>query len=163
VSKGRAWMPFFIGDWEKSQDVELMPPEAEACYFVLIRKCWLSKDGGIPDDDTSIKTLLGKFSVWWELASKYVRPKFQEKNGRLYNQKILDELAEMKSISQKRRVSARKRWGKKNASAYAIALQVHSKSNATHTKEDRTTPPQKAGGGTQDQPQNTTRRWDGYL
>jgi len=162
ASRRRPWMPFYLSDWEESIDVQTMTPEAECCYWVLCRKAWRSEDGGIPDDDAAIQSLLGKFGGWWAASAEAVRRKFESRDGKLYNPRIVTELNRMKGIAVKNKRNATKRWKcQKDATALRPHSMSHSDRNATHTNTTTSAPSLKEGGA--GVKEASKRRWDGYL
>jgi uncharacterized protein YdaU (DUF1376 family) len=69
----------------------LMTPAQEGAYIRLLSIAWGSEDCGLPDDDTQLAVLSRLGEEWFNGGSTVVRKCFKQKNGRLYNERLLEE------------------------------------------------------------------------
>ena len=149
-------MPWYSTEFRFSLDVQLMPKEAEVCYQRLLEIAWDIPDGGLPDDDSILTVLLGKFGCWWAESSTAVRSKFKSRNGKLYNPRLCDEIEKMKARSEWSKESNKKRWKSKKTthvspdtdSGHGLRTRIPTH---THTSEllpkDAAPPPALGAGG----------------
>ena len=61
-------------------------------YINLLASAWQSSDCGLPDDDGQLARLSGAFGEWEDVGTS-VRSCFYAENGRIFNEKLLKELA----------------------------------------------------------------------
>ena len=114
---------FYPGDWLSSTDVMLMTPAEEGAYIRLLAYAWLQPDCGLPDDDSALSELSRLRSAWSKSGPK-LRRKFFVIDGKLFNQRLLDERqkqtewAEKSSAGGKR--SATNKKARRNGAARVV-------------------------------------------
>lgn len=82
---------FYPGDWLSSTDVSLMSPAEEGAYIRLLCHAWQQVDCGLPDDDETLSILSRLGDNWNGRSSQRVRAKFVSREGRLFNERLLQE------------------------------------------------------------------------
>src|SRR5882724_7261741 len=101
MAKGKppAFM-FYPDSWLSSTDIMLMSPSEEGAFLRLLCHAWMAPDCGLPisDDELSALSRLGR--AWSKSAAK-IRNKFQEKDGRLFNLRLLEERRKQLEWSRK--------------------------------------------------------------
>lgn len=150
-SERRLWFPFYVEHWLTSQDIVLMGPAGEGAYIRLLALAWTQDDCGLPDDDEKLAILSRLGDDWHGRAGKLIREKFRVENGRLYNDRLLDEFAAtnermgLASKAGKASAEARKqRAGERSPNVGATSVERPHNESATQPQpeQNRTnTPP----------------------
>ena len=83
--------PFYPDAWLSSKDITLMTPAEEGAYIRLLCIAWLEPDCGLPDDDKILAKLSRLNRSWNRVSGRKLRNKFRSENGRLYNDRLLEE------------------------------------------------------------------------
>lgn len=108
---------FYPDSWLSSQDIMLMSPAEEGAYIRLLAISWLSEDCGLPDDDDVLSRLSRLGEAWFKGGSTVLRNKFEKRDGRLYNLRLLEERKKQEEwrvkSSEGGKKSAKLRWGHK--------------------------------------------------
>lgn len=106
---------FYIDDWLSSTKIALMNADEERGYLRLLLFAAKQEDCGIPDDP-ALLSRVSMLNAKWRKSSAKIRECFIEKNGRLYNERLLRECdrqkAYLESKAQNGRSGAKKRWRK---------------------------------------------------
>lgn len=101
MAKGKppAFM-FYPDSWLSSTDIMLMSPSEEGAFLRLLCHAWMAPDCGLPigDDELSALSRLGR--SWGKSACK-IRHKFEERDGRLFNTRLLEERRKQLEWSRK--------------------------------------------------------------
>lgn len=96
-------------DWLSSEDVTLMPPEAEGLFIRLLMISW--DNNGLPTNPEGVKELAGrKYARCWARAWPPVRKKFVERNGRLVNPRQEIEREKQRTRAAQAKEAAELRW-----------------------------------------------------
>jgi uncharacterized protein YdaU (DUF1376 family) len=135
----------YVDDWLSSTAIELMTAAEERGYLRLLMHAWKSGDCGLPDDD-KILAKLSKLNRSWRGKSRAViRAQFYERDGRLFNARLVKERQYQQGVKSARskagRAAAEARW---DASRIRDAQQknANSKSNPNSSiKTDIDYPP----------------------
>ena len=105
---------FYPNDWLSSTHIQLMTPEEEGAYIRLLAYHWNSDPMGLPSDDEELSVLSRLGEKWVRGPSNKVRQCFFEKNGRLFNKRLLTEKQKQDKYQEHQRESGRigslKRW-----------------------------------------------------
>ncbi len=99
VTKSPAFQ-FYPDSWLSSTDIHLMSPAEEGAYIRLLCHSWLQPDCGLPADDDSLAALSRLGKTWPRSADK-IRSKFEERDGRIYNARLLEERAKQAKWREK--------------------------------------------------------------
>ncbi len=107
------YMPAFVQDWLDSETVAGMSMEAQGLYWRLLCLAW-NRDG-LTTNEAALQRLCGASEAEWRRSWPLVAPCWQEKHGRLYN----DRLEEVRNAVEEGAVGitteARRRGGRKSA------------------------------------------------
>jgi uncharacterized protein YdaU (DUF1376 family) len=94
---------FYPADWLASSSVSLMTPAEEGAYIRLLALEWLQNDCGLPDDDAQLASLSRLGKKWFSGSGAKLRRKFTPVNGRLFNDRLIEE--RQKQFEWKKRCS----------------------------------------------------------
>jgi len=99
------WFPFYVQDFLSSPTVAIMTAEEVGGYCLLLCYAWQDPRGSLPNDDDSLRILS-------RVKGDLVRIKscFNEKNGRIYNVRLTQELDKALEKSDSARKSNAMRW-----------------------------------------------------
>jgi len=93
-----------------------MTPAQEGAYIRLLAYAWNEPDCGLSDDDEQLAILSRLGEGWFKGGGAVVRECFFEKDGRLYNKRLLKERKKQEEWKRKSseggKMSAKARWGK---------------------------------------------------
>lgn len=119
---------FYIDDWLSSKKIDLMDAQEERGYLRLLLRAATEPDCGLPDDDNQLSVFSKLGSQWYKptrerdfrmgdkTSGAKLRECFFERNGRLYNDRLLKEFEYQREISSKRskasQIANAKRWHK---------------------------------------------------
>ena len=89
----RPWFRFFPNDWANSPAVDAMGAAGEGAYLRLLYRSWPSETCSLPDDDLILAgtSRLG-IEAWSGPIGQLVKSQFRSEGGRLYNDKLLEQL-----------------------------------------------------------------------
>lgn len=121
----------YTNDWLSSTKITLMKPEQEGAYIRLLCYAWNEPDCGLPDDDEQLAVLSRLGEGWLKGGSSVVRKCFFEKDGRLYNKRLLEE-------RKKQEV-----WRKKSSEGGKLSANIRRKRKIDSVKGGSTTVPTK--------------------
>ncbi|HEX3745398.1 MAG TPA: DUF1376 domain-containing protein [Bryobacteraceae bacterium] len=126
---------FYCEDWLSSTAIDLMTAAEERGYLRLLLHAWKNADCGLPNDDKSLAQLSKLGRAWMGASGAVVRAQFFEKDGRLYNQRLVRERENQVAIRQARsgagKAGAESRWhGKRIATPMAKGGQKDASSNS---------------------------------
>jgi len=124
---------FYANDWLGSTQIMLMTPAEEGAYIRLLAIAWNDKNCSLPDDDDVLAKLSRLGEEWHSHSGAIIRKCFKEKNGRLFNERLLKEKRKIEAFKKERsksgKIGAEKRWNKddnskrdKNSSANSSAI-----------------------------------------
>src|SRR6266404_3266874 len=126
------WYRHVPRDFMSSPDVQIMTAEECGSYFFLLQNAWLGgADCTLPNDPERLAKLARVAKV-----SDTVLGKFKlDKEGRLYNPRLLDEWKEAVKRSKDATKSANARWEngmRSHSGRNTVALPPQSEGNATN-------------------------------
>ena len=98
--------PFYVNNWLASERVSAMKPEQEGAYIRLLAFAWNSADCGLPDDPDILASLSRLNGRWPDLSATILKC-FHKKDGRLYNEKLLDCWRRAQEFSEKQRMKGK--------------------------------------------------------
>ncbi len=86
------WFKLYPADFFNSHNVILMSHAERGAYLFLLMRAWLERDCSLPNDDLILARLLYMTPEEWQAVAPAVKKNFRvRKDGRLYNQRLLDE------------------------------------------------------------------------
>lgn len=103
---------FYPDDWLSCEKVSTMTPACEGAYIRLLSYAWRSEDCGLPSDNGKLAILSRMGEAWQCDGIAMVLPCFFEKEGRLYNKRLLQEREKQKKYAAKQSENAKSRWHK---------------------------------------------------
>lgn len=92
---------FYPDAWLSSTSISLMTSAEEAGYLRLLCHAWMSEDCGLPDDDSKLASLSRLGGANWARSKATIRAKFRLENGRLFNDRLLEERAKQEEWRKK--------------------------------------------------------------
>jgi uncharacterized protein YdaU (DUF1376 family) len=108
---------FYVEDWLSSTAIDLMTAAEERGYLRLLLHAWKSLDCSLPNDDRVLARLSRLDGEWHTGSGAVVRSEFFERDGRLYNVRLLRERENQRAIRQARsgagKAGAEARWNRK--------------------------------------------------
>jgi len=94
-----------------------MSPAEEGAYIRLLAIAWMQPDCGLPDDDTQLAALSRLGDDWNKGGISVVKGCFKKYNGRLYNERLLQERKKQDDWKNKSseggKLGAKARWRNK--------------------------------------------------
>ncbi len=83
------WFPAYVDKWMSSKAINAMLPEQEGAFWRLLLCCWGNGESepSLPADDASLAQMSRLGSRWKKLGG-LVRDQFEERGGKLYNEKL---------------------------------------------------------------------------
>jgi len=141
---------FYVEDWLSSTAIDLMTAAEERGYLRLLLHAWKNPDCGLPNDDRVLAHLSKLERAWQTGSGAVIRAEFFEKDGRLFNARLVKERENQKAVRQARsgagKAGAESRWhGKRMALPMATVSQTAWQNDAssssisstnTNTKSD---------------------------
>lgn len=120
---------FYVEDWLSSTAIDLMTGAEERGYLRLLLHAWKAPDCGLPNDDRVLARLSRLDGEWHTGSGAVVRSEFFEKDGRLYNARLLKERENQIAVRMARsgagKAGAEARWnGKRMVLPIANASQT---------------------------------------
>jgi uncharacterized protein YdaU (DUF1376 family) len=119
-----------------------MTPAEEGAYIRLLAIAWGSDDCGLPDDDNKLAVLSRLNEGWFNGGSRLVRECFFSVDGRLYNQRLLDEHKKQEIWREKSsrggKISGKSRRAKKKAIVKGGSLLVEPNTNTSSSSSNST-------------------------
>lgn len=112
---------FYASDWLGSTKITLMTPAQEGAYIRLLAHAWNSDDCGLPNDDAKLAVLSRLGEGWLKGGSEVLRECFIEKNGRIYNERLLNVWEEQKAWIEKSRAGGVRSGKVRRAKRLALA------------------------------------------
>jgi uncharacterized protein YdaU (DUF1376 family) len=126
-------------DFMSSPDVEMMTAEEIGSYFLLLQKAWLlGENCTLPNEPER----LAKLSRVEKVADIVLKKFLVDKDGRLYNPRLLDEWKDALKRSKDGINSAKARWDngmRSHSGRTATALASQCGGNATNTNTNTNT------------------------
>ena len=119
------YMKLWVGDWLSSQRVVELTPMEEYCYFRLIMWAWQANASGLLNTDASLAQMCRVDMDTWLQVESNVRALFYEVEGRLFHEKVDEQILQQQEISEKRSAAGRlggKAKGESNSLANASPL-----------------------------------------
>jgi len=101
---------FYPADWLSSPKIMLMTPAEEGAYIRLLAIAWESEDCSLPDDDAILARLSRLNDDWTKGGSSLLRQCFVSRNGRLYNERLLQEREKQRQWREKSSQGGKKSW-----------------------------------------------------
>ncbi len=106
---------FYVEDWLSSTAIDLMSAGEERGYLRLLLHMWKRPDCGLPNDDRVLAHLSKLGKQWHGKSGAVVRAEFFERDGRLYNERLLRERENQERIRRGKHLGgingAKARWG----------------------------------------------------
>ncbi len=131
---------FYTDDWLGSTNIMLMTPAQEGAYIRLLAIEWNDKDCSLPDDDEKLAVLSRLGKGWFKGGSEAIRKCFFEKNGKLYNKRLLIERKKQKEWSRKSKKggekSAELQWGSLSDKQKRSKRLSEARKKGTHTIQE---------------------------
>lgn len=112
-----------IDDWLGSTRIALMDAEQERGYLRLLLHSAKSEDLGLPADD-GVLSKLAMMPTSWRKKGAAIKACFEERDGRLYNRKLVEVAGKHNGIKKERSQAAGRRW------AHANGMQTTCKTDA---------------------------------
>jgi uncharacterized protein YdaU (DUF1376 family) len=107
---------FDVDAWLSSTAIAAMSAEQERAYLRLLLHMWKQDDCGLPDDQELLAGL-STLGERWATVGARVRAQFFEKDGRLYNARLLEEWGYQQEFHAKSKgkasTAAKTRWGRR--------------------------------------------------
>lgn len=104
----------YVDDWLSSTPIELMTAAEERGYLRLLMHAWKSPDCGLPNDDKTLAQLSKLGGAWRGKSGDVLRARFLERDGRLFNERLLRERQHQQEVRHSRSEASRKanaaRW-----------------------------------------------------
>lgn len=104
----------YVDDWLSSTAIALMTAAEERGYLRLLMHSWKSPDCGLPNDDKTLAQLSKLGGAWRGKSGDVLRAQFKERDGRLFNERLLRERQHQQEVRLSRSESSRKanaaRW-----------------------------------------------------
>ena len=91
---------FYPDSWLSSMTIALMTPAEEGAFIRLLCNAWLQPDCGLPDDDNALAEL-SRLRKAWPRSAALIRSKFEAREGRLFNLRLLAEREKQAEWSRK--------------------------------------------------------------
>jgi uncharacterized protein YdaU (DUF1376 family) len=105
---------FYVEDWLSSTAIDLVSAAEERGYLRLLLHSWKNPRCGIPNDDRVLAHLSKLNKAWYRKSGAVLRAQFFEKDGYLYNERLLRErdnqIAIRQARSQAGKAGAESRW-----------------------------------------------------
>jgi uncharacterized protein YdaU (DUF1376 family) len=135
VSNGKSpAFSIYPKDWLASEDIALMPPEAEGLFIRLLMIAWDNR--GLPTDADAVRKLAGtKYARVWKTAWPPVRKKFVERSSRLVNLRQEQERDKQTERAKKAAEAAKSRWDNNRPDANASAKHMLAPSSVVEPKQ----------------------------
>jgi len=116
---------FDVDAWLSSTAIAAMSAEQERAYLRLLLHMWKQDDCGLPDDEELLAGL-STLGERWATVGARVRAQFFEKDGRLYNARLLEEWGYQQQFHAKSKgkasAAAKARWSKSEPQAPAANI-----------------------------------------
>lgn len=107
---------FDVDAWLSSTAIAAMSAEQERAYLRLLLHMWKQDDCGLPNDEELLAGLSTLGDRWATVGAR-VRAQFFEKDGRLYNARLLEEWGYQQEFHAKSKgkasTAAKTRWGRR--------------------------------------------------
>lgn len=132
----KPWMPLLVDDYTSSERVLAMDAHEERAYFRLIIAAWRG-GGSIPDDDRFLAEASRAGARWPKVKPRVMGCFELREDGRWYQPKVCEMIAEAEEISEKRRYAATElRWGSAGSQGKTRSERLRlAREKGTHTKE----------------------------
>jgi uncharacterized protein YdaU (DUF1376 family) len=104
--KRRAFL-IYTDDWLSSRAITAMTAAEERGYFRLLLYSWNEDDCGLPDNDETLAQLSKLGRAWYGKSGPVVRAQFVTRDGRIFNERLLEERAYQNEVREKRSEAAR--------------------------------------------------------
>jgi uncharacterized protein YdaU (DUF1376 family) len=129
---------FYVEDWLSSTAIDLMTAAEERGYLRLLLHAWKNPDCGLPNDDR-ILAHLSKLETEWQTGSgEVVRAEFFERDGRLYNERLLRERENQRAVREARsgagKAGAESRWHSKRIADGEAITPADSRATKSYSK-----------------------------
>ena len=116
----------YVDDWLSSTAIDLMTAAEERGYLRLLMHAWKMEDCGLPDDARVLAQLSKLGAAWKGKSGAVLRAQFEERGGRLFNDRLLRERIHQLEVRQGRKAASlaghAARWGWKDAARMPNAM-----------------------------------------
>jgi uncharacterized protein YdaU (DUF1376 family) len=138
------YFPFFVNNWLGSARIAVMTPAEEGAYLRLLCYAWQDDKCSLPSDDASLAMLSRLGEAWNNGSGVKIKACFEEHDGRLYNEKLLELRHEADSLREKKRQGGVKgmlsRYGNKDITHLQDSYNPTPTPTPTPTDTPRATP-----------------------
>lgn len=135
MAKGKSpAFQFYPDAWLSSTSVSLMTPAEEGAYIRLLCHAWQAEDCGLPDDDEELAVLSRLRDEWEGKSARRIRAKFSAIDGRLYNNRLIEERQKQLEWSSKS-IAAGKKSGESRRGKNGLTV-VEPNANQMRTKDE---------------------------
>lgn len=117
---------FYPGDWLSSPHIMMMTPAEEGAYIRLLAVAWSQDDCGLPNDPKYLAAISRLGDQW--CTNGALMACFVERNGRLYNDRLLIERDKQQKWSERSKSGAERRWKNSKNTNENGKIIVHDKS-----------------------------------
>jgi uncharacterized protein YdaU (DUF1376 family) len=104
--KRRAFL-MYTDDWLSSRAITAMTAAEERGYLRLLLYSWNEDDCGLPDDDETLALLSKLGNAWYGKSGAVVRAQFITRDGRIFNEWLLEERAYQNKVRESRSEAAK--------------------------------------------------------
>jgi len=91
---------FYPGDWLGSTKISLMTPEEEGGYIRLLCHMWSQEECSLQSDDDTLSKL-SRLNEKWMICKQNILKCFSEKNGKLFNKRLMNEKKKQSNFRKK--------------------------------------------------------------
>lgn len=165
-------LPLYIDDWLSSQSIDDMDAEEERGYFRLCLHAAKLELEGLPNDERLLANW-SRLGPQWSKPSRDKRfrsgvtsgqkilQNFQEKDGRLFNERVLKCVEQYKARQDQAQQAAQKRWSGRDAPAMQTHMPEHCGRNATRVGSENRQESSHSTGGSVEGDTTEAQSWDG--
>lgn len=104
MSKANTWLPLYVGDYLRK--TMRLTTEQHGAYLLLLMACW-AEGGSITADEEDLAATVRLPLDRWLVMAPRILPFFEERDGRLHNARLSEELARANNITEARREAGR--------------------------------------------------------
>lgn len=121
---------FYPGDWLGSTKIWLMSPEEEGAYIRLLCHMWNQDDCSLSSDD-EILSKLSRLNEKWQKSKQNILKCFSEKNGKIFNKRLLIEKKKQLQFRKKQASNGSKGGRPKKGLGFSGLSQTEAKKSSS--------------------------------